>query len=460
MGRNPYTLRTRLASLSSLVFVGASLAVYGLVFVIVLHYLRSEDRLDLQVKAYELSAQYRTGGLEAIRGDLALDRLSKRDRPFFLRIADAENQEVLVSMPRSWGSFEFSVLQRIPPSSLPAFMSVSSNEKDFRIEVTTLELEDGLYIQVGGSTEMRERVFGLLGRAFLLVFLPALALLFLVIQRQAASILRPLQDIISAVRSIIKTERYRATIPVHSSSVEIEELTRLFNTMMKKVDASIQGLRGSLDSIAHDLRTPLTRITTRAEMSLQQFDDPKGLSEALSYCLQQTKEITGFVAEILELSQAESGILKLRRKRCDLLAVITSVVEVYRVIAEERGIHIRVSSPRTVHAVIDPSRVRQVISNILDNAVKHAPAGSEITVALASRDSWAETEITDQGEGIPQNQLEKIWERGYRYPVTGADRGKGLGLSITKAIVHAHGGTIRVTSAPGAGSRFTVLLPA
>ncbi len=189
MRRNPYTLRTRLASLSSLVFVGASLAVYGLVFVIVLHYLRSEDRLDLQAKTYELSAQYRTGGLEAIRGDLALDRLSKRDRPFFLRIADAENQEVLVSMPRSWGSFEFSVLQRIPPSSLPAFMSVSSNEKDFRIEVTTLELEDGLYIQVGGSTEMRERVFGLLGRAFLLVFLPALALLFLVIQRQAASIL-------------------------------------------------------------------------------------------------------------------------------------------------------------------------------------------------------------------------------------------------------------------------------
>lgn len=195
-------------------------------------------------------------------------------------------------------------------------------------------------------------------------------------------------------------------------------------------------------------------------MSLQQLDDPKGLSEALSYCLQQTKEITSFVAEILELSQAESGILKLRRKRCDLLAVITSVVEVYRVIAEERGIHIRVSSPRTVHAVIDPSRVRQVISNILDNAVKHAPAGSEITVALASQDGWAETEITDQGEGIPQNQLEKIWERGYRYPVTGADRGKGLGLSITRAIVHAHGGSIRVTSAPGAGSRFTVLLPA
>jgi signal transduction histidine kinase len=460
MPRRPYTLRTRLASLSSLVFVASFLAAYGLVFVIVLHYLRSEDRLDLQSKAYELITQYRSGGLQAIRDDLALDRLSTRDRPFFLRIADAENREVLVSMPRSWSSFDFFVLETLSPSSLPAFMSLSSQEKKFRIEVTTMKLDDDLFIQVGGSTEMRERVLVLLFRAFLLVFLPALALLYLVMHRQAASILKPLQDIISAVRSVIRTERYSTVIPVHSSSLELKELSRLFNTMMQKVDASIKGLQGSLDSIAHDLRTPLTRMKTKAEMSLQQFDDPERLGEALSYCLQQTKEITSFVAEILDLSQAESGILRLRRQPCDLLEVIRSVVEVYRFIAEERCIRIRVSSPDCVRAVIDPSRVRQVISNILDNAVKHAPAGSEITVALASRDGWAEMEIADQGEGIPPGQLEKIWERGYRYPVTGSGRGKGLGLSIARAIVQAHGGAIQVSSAPGAGSRFTVHLPA
>jgi signal transduction histidine kinase len=256
----------------------------------------------------------------------------------------------------------------------------------------------------------------------------------------------------------MRTGRTDARVPVTESGDALGELSVLMNAMLDRIDAVLAGMRGALDNVGHDLRTPMTRLRGIAEAALAS-NDPAILREALADCLEESDRVVAMLNTLMDISEAETGAMTLRREPVDLSDLVRQAVELYEDVAEERGVTIARQIEGDVSIPLDRNRMRQVLANLLDNAIKYTPEGGRIDISSTRDGDEALLMVSDTGVGIPADELPRIWERLYRGDKSRSARGLGLGLSLVKAIVEAHGGRVAVESTTGAGSRFILRLP-
>ena len=162
---------------------------------------------------------------------------------------------------------------------------------------------------------------------------------------------------------------------------------------------------------------------------------------------------------LLDITEAEAGMMKLQREPMDLCGMVREVVELYEYVADERKVTVRTELPAVCNAPVDRNRMRQVFANLLDNALKYTPANGSVSISVQDEPAWAIVRFSDTGIGVPVEEQGKIWARLYRGDKSRSQWGLGLGLSLVKAVVEMHRGTVAVTSSVGQGSEFTVRLP-
>src|SRR5690606_12017325 len=230
-----------------------------------------------------------------------------------------------------------------------------------------------------------------------------------------------------------------ARVPQPDGDDEVAELTRNFNSLLEKNAGLIRALRDTHDNLAHDLRTPLARLRGAAELALRRTDDPAAAREALADCVEESERVLHLLETLLDVSAAESGTLTLTRESVDLAALAAEAADLYSETAEERQVTVELQAEQPVVVSADRIRLGQAVANLLDNAIKDTPPGGRAVLRVAAAEGMAELSVSDSGPGVPTADRAKVWRRLYRGDTSRSQRGLGLGLSVVKAVVEAHG---------------------
>jgi signal transduction histidine kinase len=301
----------------------------------------------------------------------------------------------------------------------------------------------------------------LIGKAFgnaphpAVIFLIGLLVLFLLanVGRAVRRAAAPVGDLIEASGKV-EARDFSTRVP-ETGPREVRTLARSFNAMSAKLEETEQQRRSALADVSHELRTPLTVIQGNLEALLDGVYPAD--AEHLQLLLDETRVLERLVDDLRTLTLAEAGSLVLHREPTDLGALLNDVAAGYRSQADQSGIALTVTVADGLPSLdIDPARIREVVSNLLTNALRHTSRDGKVEVSAAFAGNHVEVTVHDTGSGIPPDQLDRIFDRFHRSPDS---PGSGLGLPIAKSLIEAHGGRINATSQIGAGTTIRVALP-
>lgn len=447
----------KLSALYTLFFVISSIGLFVVAYYFIANLIEQRERDVIILRAHEYQAWFNEGGVKALQ-----DRFSEQAKYntdiYFVRIFSDYQNFIFLSVPNT-KTFDVETLKGIDPYKIHIWNVIKEKNQNSIWNIISTPLRPDVIMQVGKRSSRSYELLGYFRKRFLWFVFPILIVGFAAGSFLTFRVLQPIRKINQTVQKIIATGQMNERVPERKEHGELDQLARLFNQMLTKNESLIEAMRNSLDNVAHDLKTPMTRLRGIAELSLQKPDNHEGCLTGLTECLEESEKTVSLLNTIMDISEAEAGAMHLTLIPVSLSSVIQSVCDLYEFVAEDKNITIKQNTIAEVEVIADKNRLQQAFANLLDNAIKYSPPDSTIEIVVAQNSENTGISFIDHGTGIDLQDQDKIWDRLYRGDRSRSEKGVGLGLSFVKAIVEAHHGIVRVSSQPQQGSTFEVLLP-
>ncbi|MBL8658254.1 MAG: HAMP domain-containing histidine kinase [Rhodospirillales bacterium] len=410
---------------------------------------QTEDTIDAEVRG--LAEQYREQGLARLIEVIRL-RSSIEGQDYYL-LTDP-NLRPLAGNLSAWPKEAEGAKDWV---DLTVTRNSKGQEVSHDVRAQLFTLSGGYRLLVGRDTHERTNIRSIVVKALGWSVAAAVGLGLvggIVISRR---MLRRVEHVARTSQGIMAGDLSRR-MAVTGSGDEFDRLATSLNAMLDQIERLMTGMRLATDSLAHDLRSPLTRLRGRIELALRQPPQAARDREALADVLRQAELALSTFDSLLKIAMAEAGVGAADLRVIDLAAVARDAAELYEPVAEEAGIRLRIETQGGAMVRAQPELLAQSITNLIDNAVKNTPSGGEITVAVGLSRSSVTLRIGDTGPGIPAVDRQRVLDRFVRLEESRSTPGAGLGLSLVAAVAKMHGAQLHLGDA-GPGLVITLIFP-
>jgi len=457
--RRRHSLALRLTLWYSGIFAGSCALAFAFVYALIVVAVQERRDEDLSGDVAEFAALYRSDGQARVEHEMQLDTLGEEAQKSFFRLWARDGRLVLAT--------DLTAFPALGPPPASLFEAAVANEpiletldlptRDHPVRAVYGAIARDLIVEIGESVEDDEEFVAALLRGFVaplftFVLLGVPAGWFL-----ARRALRGVEDVTRTATEIAAGALDRR-VEVPGEGDELARLAQVFNAMLDRIQALVVGLREMADHLAHDLRSPLTRIRAAAEMAQANSSAESAEASLAATATEECDRLLEMIDTNLEITETESGAAYLHLADVDLALLVRDACELFQTVAEDRRVELNAALPADCRLRADRQRLQRVIANLLDNALKYTPPGGRVAIALVDDGTRVRLTFEDSGEGIAPEERARIFERFYRSDRSRSQPGNGLGLALCLANVRAHGGELSVASDPGRGSTFTVTL--
>jgi len=455
------TLAFRLTLWYAGIFTLSSCVAFLLFYILITSFIQERTDQELLNQVNRFSTLLVTEGFEAVKNDAVIEAQAAGIKKVFFRLLSLKGQVFSSSNISYWKDININetAIRELLQGSSHVFETITIPDYKDKVRILYALLSPSIILQVGQAMESYSRFLD----AFKGIFI--ITMTFLIILAAGVGWFMA-RRAVSGVEAITQTAQSISggtlgkRVPVKERGDEIDQLAMTFNQMLDRIQTLVTEIKEMSDNIAHDLRSPITRIRGIAEVTLTDGKSMDEYENMAASTIEECDRLLDMINTMLMISKTESGVDKLSFERIDLANLVREACELFEPTAEDKSVTLSCDVPQKSHLVGDNRTIQRMLSNLLDNAIKYTPSGGTVSVSVSENDERnIVITVKDTGIGISPNDLPRIFDRFYRCDQSRTTLGIGLGLSLARAIARAHGGDITVTSLLNQGSIFTVTLP-